>query len=382
MMQPIFDIRLAMIICGYVVIPVIGKRPPLVGWQDIESASRETLEAWGRDYPGASNTGIVTKLTPTLDIDLRNEPAAIAAENMARGRFGGRGTILVRVGCSPKRAIPFRTTTPFKKLDVRFVAPEGVKPDKLEFLGDGQQFVANGIHPDTGGEYVWFGGDPGTVKREDLPEISAEEAEQLQNDVAAMLVRDFGYVVAESAKKSSSTERAARSASKNPKRDRAWAQAALDNECALIESAAIGDRNKQLNKSAFNLFQIVYGNPGILSENEVRDRLFAAAEASGLVADDGADAAWRTIESGAAGAETEPRTRPLSIMEQPIPTSDVGNGSATASILDLVTASANAHARSNAGPGSGPGPAAASAAAPAQQRHLIVLVERATTFSV
>ena len=66
MMQPIFDIRLAMIICGYVVIPVIGKRPPLVGWQDIESASRETLEAWGRDYPGASNTGIVTKLTPTL----------------------------------------------------------------------------------------------------------------------------------------------------------------------------------------------------------------------------------------------------------------------------------------------------------------------------
>jgi hypothetical protein len=52
MMQPIFDIRLAMIICGYVVIPVIGKRPPLVGWQDIESASRETLEAWGRDYPG------------------------------------------------------------------------------------------------------------------------------------------------------------------------------------------------------------------------------------------------------------------------------------------------------------------------------------------
>ena len=91
-----------------------------------------------------------------------------------------------------------------------FVAPEGVKPDKLEFLGDGQQFVANGIHPDTGGEYVWIGGDPGTVKREELPEISAEEAEQLQNDVTAMLVRDFGYVVAEPAKKSSSTERAAR----------------------------------------------------------------------------------------------------------------------------------------------------------------------------
>ena len=119
----------------------------------------------------------------------------------------------------------------------------------------------------------------------------------------------------------------------------------------------------------------MYGNPGILSENEVRDRLFAAAEASGLVEDDGADATWRTIESGAAGAETEPRTRPLSLMEQPIPTSDGGNGSAMGNLLDLVTASANAHAGSNAGPGPGPGPAASSTAAPAQQRHSIVLVE-------
>ena len=158
-------------------------------------------------------------------------------------------------------------------------------------------------------------------------------------------------------------ERAARSASKNPKRDRAWAQAALDNECALVGSAAIGDRNRQLNKSAFNLFQIVYGNPGLLSENEVRHRLFAAAEACGLVADDGADAAWRTIESGAAGAETQPRTRPLSIMEQPIPTSDGGNGSATAHPRPGHRQRQCA-ARSNAGPGSGPGPAAASAARP------------------
>ena len=184
---------------------MIGKKPPLEGWQNVKSASREGLEAWERDYPVASNTGILTRFTPTFDIDLRNEPAALAVENMVREHFNGRGTILTRIGFAPKRAIPFRTKEPFKKLDIRFIAPDGVKPDKLEFLGDGQHFVANGIHPETGGEYVWFGGDPTSVPHDKLPEISVEKAEQLRDKAVEMLVKDFGYVVAASSKKSNGT---------------------------------------------------------------------------------------------------------------------------------------------------------------------------------
>ena len=370
-MQQLFDIRLAMLASGYVIIPVIGKKPPLEGWQNVKSASREVLEAWERDYPVASNTGILTRFTPTFDIDLRNELAALAVENMVREHFNGRGTILTRIGFAPKRAIPFRTKEPFKKLDIRFIAPDGVKPDKLEFLGDGQHFVANGIHPETGGEYVWFGGDPTSVPYDKLPEISVEEAEQLRDKAVEMLVKDFGYVVAASSKKSSSTSaERAKSASRNSKRDYAWAQAALEAECALVANAAIGERNSQLNKSSFNLHQIIYGNPGLLTENEVRQRLFAAAEACGLVADDGEDAAWRTIESGAAGAETQPRTRPLSLMEQPASgTSSSGNGSTNGAMLDLVTASAtaSASASSNASPNAGPAPA------PAARRQIILI---------
>ena len=62
----------------------------------------------------------------------------------------------------------------------------------------------------------------------------------------------------------------------------------------------------------------MHGNPGLLDENEVRRRLFAAAEACGLVDDDGADSAWRTIESGEAGAQKQPRVRPLAKLEQPV----------------------------------------------------------------
>ena len=66
---------------GYVVIPVIGKAPPFARWQKIESVSRSMLEAWGKNFPRANSTGILTRLTPTLDADILNEPAAIAIED-------------------------------------------------------------------------------------------------------------------------------------------------------------------------------------------------------------------------------------------------------------------------------------------------------------
>ena len=101
-----------------------------------------------------------------------------------------------------------------------------------------------------------------------------------------------------------------KAAKSNPKRDRVWAEAALEEECKLIAAAPYGQRNDQLNASTFNIFQIVWGNPGLLDEEEVRQRLFAAAEESDLVEDDGADTCWRTIESAAESARAQPRTRP------------------------------------------------------------------------
>jgi hypothetical protein len=108
-----------------------------------------------------------------------------------------------------------------------------------------------------------------------------------------------------------------KAARKSPKRDLAWATAALEDECARIAATPPGQRNAALNLGAYNVFQIVYGNPGLLDEAMVRQRLFAAAEKCGLVADDGADTAWRTIDSGAAGAQSQPRVRPLARLEGP-----------------------------------------------------------------
>ena len=106
----------------------------------------------------------------------------------------------------------------------------------------------------------------------------------------------------------------ARSENRSRKRDKAWARAALERECEIVAKARPGTRNNTLNTAAFNLFQIVAG--GKLDEQEVRDRLFKAAEACGLVADDGAPSVQATIDSAAQAAKAHPRSRP-SVQPQP-----------------------------------------------------------------
>ena len=91
-------------------------------------------------------------------------------------------------------------------------------------------------------------------------------------------------------------------------RDRIWARAALEEECALVVAAPAGTRNDTLNRAAFNLFQIVAG--GYLDEQEVCNRLFNAADACGLVADDGTPQVVGTIKSGACAGVKHPRRRP------------------------------------------------------------------------
>jgi Primase C terminal 2 (PriCT-2) len=69
----------------------------------------------------------------------------------------------------------------------------GGRDQKIELLCDGQQLVAFGIHPDTGKPYRWIGGEPGEVRRDELPEINEAEGRQLVEDVAKLLSDKLGY---------------------------------------------------------------------------------------------------------------------------------------------------------------------------------------------
>jgi hypothetical protein len=190
------EIRLSLRKAGYAPLPLFGKAPSMMkNWQERLNTNEDDIAMWAKQGPDAINTGVLTKITPAFDVDVMHPEAARAIEELVRDRFEERGYILTRIGKPPKRAIMFRTDQPFGKILASFAAPDG-SAHKLEFLCDGQQIVVDGIHPDTKRPYGWHGGSPDQIPRDDLPYITAEEARQLVDDAAAVLVNEFGFALA------------------------------------------------------------------------------------------------------------------------------------------------------------------------------------------
>ncbi len=84
-----------------------------------------------------------------------------------------------------------------------------------------------------------------------------------------------------------------------------YVAAAVAKECDLVANCSRGGRNNQLNTSAFNLGTLVGAN--VLGASEATRRLYAAAEAAGLVKADGRHSVMATIESGLTSGAAKPR---------------------------------------------------------------------------
>jgi hypothetical protein len=300
------EFRLQVRANGYQPIPARGKKPALDGWVGLGNASDDDIRSWERLC--VANTGILTATTPTLDLDLLD--AATVAEMVERVRRLFQGAILIRTGRAPKCCIPFRTDTPFKKLARKFTHPAtGNDEQKVEFLGEGQHFVADGMHPDTRAPYTWLDRDPRAVCRQDLPYINAEMAE-LPVGLLVDVARAHGYQLI--GKGANGEGAQAHSAPPPPQsisdEDRAYAEAALDSECKALAALGPGDRNNALNNASLKLHQLVAA--GLLTAEEVEARLIEAAKANGSFAEDGEKQVRATIRSGAKLGLRQPRQIP------------------------------------------------------------------------
>ena len=171
---------------GYTPIPIPhGKKgPKITSWQNRTFTPE--------DFPDNANVGVrcggngVAFLD--LDIYCSDTVEAIIAEWMTRfGRRGG-GDWMRRTGRAPKTGFLFRFPEPQKKMSCAIAgtgkAPlddRGTpKPEGVEILGIGNQFVAFGMHPETQADYVWHGPDPTDYSGEadDLPLLEALEADE------------------------------------------------------------------------------------------------------------------------------------------------------------------------------------------------------------
>ncbi len=184
--------RLKLKAAGFHPLPINGKRPAIEKWETKTDASTGEIELWEKLFPYAPSTGILTQRTPTIDIDILDPFAADTIEHLAGDHFGERGVFLTRFGRPPKRAIPLRTATPFKKQTLLLTAPNGAE-HKIEGLCAGQQVVIDGIHPDTRCAYSWHGGSPGDVPWRELPAVTEDEMRLFFADALEVLARDYAW---------------------------------------------------------------------------------------------------------------------------------------------------------------------------------------------
>ena len=104
--------------------------------------------------------------------------------------------IPIRFGNLPKRAMIFRTETPFPKMTARLVDPSG-KHHKIEILGDGQQLIVHGVHPATGEPYTYHGQPIWNVERVELVEVDEATMRELLEILAEMLRSELGWTPAD-----------------------------------------------------------------------------------------------------------------------------------------------------------------------------------------
>ena len=276
----------AMVEGGWRIVPILPrqKRPAHAAWQEREFTSQ--------DFRPDSGIGIVTGhgiVVLDLDAYCEDVSAAIVTEAMRR-----LGDTLERVGQAPKTALFYRGLD-IKKRNVTLKstgkAPNG-KQEKLEVLGNGQQIVAFGIHPDTGQPYTWKGVRPWDTFLGCVDDLLPEITQQGLDDF-------LDWVAAEYGEPRELSQRAAPMMVASAKRG--WGETALLSEIAELARTPEGDRNNALNTSAFRMGQIVGG--GHLDENEAVAALKQAALQMGLEASE----IHPTIKSGLTAGKGEPR---------------------------------------------------------------------------
>jgi len=169
-------------------------------WNAFVPTARHYAEwqSWG------SSIGLKGKRFPAIDIDVDDADLAAAIHDEAIATFGpaparfGRGSrrILAYAGEGfGKRRLAFRQP------DANAL-PNPPKPQAVELLGDGQQYVVRGVHPSTGQPYWWKDGvSLNKVGAGNLTPIKPDQADLFYARVEELL-RLKGYDIVEKAQSS------------------------------------------------------------------------------------------------------------------------------------------------------------------------------------
>lgn len=183
---------------GYDPTPCHGKKPYLDEWQK----RPETALAYERHSD--ANIGVLTGGQHNLiaiDIDVPFEPAAGIIMEWIADNFP---PMPERIGDHPKRLFSARSeqlrkkekSAVYLKMDPETGEIACNKDGKeiriaVEILGEGQQYIASGVHPDTGQKYVYPNDNLLDYPAAELPLIKDDQIDELINFVERTFERYF-----------------------------------------------------------------------------------------------------------------------------------------------------------------------------------------------
>lgn len=122
-------------------------------WWGFDWIKHETvpadLDKWTAIGAGV---GLRTKDFPAIDVDVLDDRLSALVQKLVQERLGWAPR---RVGRAPKAVLAYRTAEPFKRRRLWFRVPGMAKRQLVEVLGDGQQYVVEGLHAELRRPYVW-----------------------------------------------------------------------------------------------------------------------------------------------------------------------------------------------------------------------------------
>lgn len=176
------------------------KYPTYKGWQN----NPLSAEACASYKPENAGVGIICGIGDVavygLDFDIPGDFEFAEAMRKRAFEILGDPDGAYRIGMPPKFLIPVQGKPGAQKRTTPRYIKDGASA-RFEFLGHGQQFVAENVHPDTGLPYEWYGEPmlplesghlPSSASL--LPEVSSEKLAALQREFCTLALQ-YGWTL-------------------------------------------------------------------------------------------------------------------------------------------------------------------------------------------
>ncbi len=166
-MPSTIGVPIALFKAGYrdlIPVPRGQKGPTMKGWQNHQATAVEVKDWTSKGV----NVGMLAKNFGCIDIDVMDSQLVSKIVPIAWDIIGPTPR---RIGQPPKCLMPYRTDFPMKKQT--FAATKDGVTHSIEFLGDGQQYIVHGMHPN-GKPYRWADGNLFEIKPDNLPGLTIE----------------------------------------------------------------------------------------------------------------------------------------------------------------------------------------------------------------